>query len=370
MCVRASAPQPDDETGPEDDREELRELVELDFDYLEGIGAPDGMPSGLGEATGALGEATGAPNIKGGVELAVKAARPTLEPKLEKFELEWDEVEPVLVEHLQLATDNLATIPEMLDDPERLVGAGGPLASRAEQAAKRAARSKAGPLLQPLLPRFNEKTALDYFMKVVVPKLKEEGLDSKACSAVANERFKLLTVEEREPAVNFYMNAIFPNLKGLDSKACVTEANKRFKLLTVEEREPYDRCKLEWDDVTRVLEGLDMEQLRGAVEDPENALQMLMDAGGPIAKQAALDNAEPLLGPKLERFGLTWVDVKPVLEKLDFEQLQGVLADPEAFFWQITSGGDGEQLALKIAISRAGATLKPRLASLSSARFF
>ena len=56
-AVRASAPQPDDETGPEDDREELCELVELDFDYLEGIGAPDGMPSGLGEATGALGEA-------------------------------------------------------------------------------------------------------------------------------------------------------------------------------------------------------------------------------------------------------------------------------------------------------------------------
>ena len=326
MCVRASAPQPDDETGPEDDREELRELVELDFDYLKDIGAPDGMPSGLGEATGALGEATGAPDMQGGVELAVKAARPTLEPKLEKFELEWDEVEQVLVEHLQLATDNLATIPEMLNDPERLVGAGGPLASWAEQAAKRAARSKAGPLLQPLL---NEKTALDYYMKVVVPKLKEEGLDSKAC---------------------------------------VTEANRRFKLLTVEEREPYDRCKLEWDDVTRVLEGLDMEQLREAVKDPENALQMLMDAGGPIAKQAALDNAEPLLGPKLERFGLAWGDVKPVLEKLDFEQLQGVLADPEAFFWQITSGGDGEQLALKIAISRAGKTLKPRLASLSSAR--
>jgi hypothetical protein len=91
---------------------------------------------------------------------------------------------------------------------------------------------------------------------------------------------------------------------------------------------------LDWADVHPVLAEIDsMEELREAAANPEAFFSKLMASSAPVMKKLVVLQLKPQLEPMLEKRGLDWADVHPVLAEIDsVEELREAAADPGAFF--------------------------------------
>lgn len=107
---------------------------------------------------------------------------------------------------------------------------------------------------------------------------------------------------------------------------------------------------LEWSDVKPALELIDTaEELQAALEDVEGFLRQLASAAGAAAKRMLVARLRPLFTPVLEKLGLTWDDVVPVLELIDtIEELQAALEDVEEFLRKLagTAGPAAKRMAI------------------------
>merc|ERR1711865_214873 len=73
-------------------------------------------------------------------------------------------------------------------------------------------------------------------------------------------------------------------------------------------------------------------------DDPQSFLEKLASAGAPLAKKRAIMLLKPKLAPYLEKQGLEWVDVVPMLELVDStEELQAAVDDPQSFLEKLAS---------------------------------
>lgn len=114
---------------------------------------------------------------------------------------------------------------------------------------------------------------------------------------------------------------------------------------------------LTWDDVKPALELIDTaEEMREAISNPEEFLQKLTSAASKPAKRIALQQLRKLLVPLLEKRGLTWQDVLPVLEKMDtIEELRDAIERPMAFLERLARAAApaAKQLGRRVLIDKA-----------------
>merc|ERR1719161_1007691 len=122
---------------------------------------------------------------------------------------------------------------------------------------------------------------------------------------------------------------------------------------------------LTFEDVRPALEMLDtVEELQGALADPVVFVEKLATELGPnIAKKILIAKLKPLLKPHLEKQGLTFEDVVPALEMVDsVEELKGALADPEGFLEMLSTEFFLPKVVKKMLIAKLKPLLKPHLA--------
>ena len=99
---------------------------------------------------------------------------------------------------------------------------------------------------------------------------------------------------------------------------------------------------LQWSDVQPMLESVDsQDELQQAMKDPDSFLKKLLaGAGGEVARKLLLSKLKPRAKPLLQQQGLTWVDVEPALKLVDSQaELEEAVSDPEAFFKKLLTRG-------------------------------
>lgn len=75
-----------------------------------------------------------------------------------------------------------------------------------------------------------------------------------------------------------------------------------------------EACGLSWNDVKPILETMDSpEKIREASKNPDLFLQQLIKGSTSLTKKIAMIKLRPLLEPKIKKTGLSWDDVEPVL---------------------------------------------------------
>eukprot|EP00935_MAST-01C_sp_MAST-1C-sp1_P000003 g3.t1 len=90
---------------------------------------------------------------------------------------------------------------------------------------------------------------------------------------------------------------------------------------------------LEWDDVVPLLEKVDsVDELKNFAANPRRMLEDLAAASVPLAKKLAIMRLEPVMKPFLLQAQLSWSDVMPVLECVDsIEELKEAMEDVSGF---------------------------------------
>ncbi|CAE8626743.1 unnamed protein product, partial [Polarella glacialis] len=98
--------------------------------------------------------------------------------------------------------------------------------------------------------------------------------------------------------------------------------------------EPYlQEQGLQWSDVAPVLEEVaTMVMLRDALEDPVGFFDGLFAASDTLALKLAIAQLRKPAEPYVQKQGLQWSDVVPVLEEVAIETLKEALEDPVGFF--------------------------------------
>jgi hypothetical protein len=119
------------------------------------------------------------------------------------------------------------------------------------------------------------------------------------------------------------------------AKASAPAAKKLAIMRLKPKLEPYlKKQALEWADVVPMLEELcSIQEVEDAIADPEQFLRKLVEASAPAAKKLAIMYLKPKLEPYREKQGLEWADAVPMLEELGSieEEVEGAIADPEQF---------------------------------------
>jgi len=97
------------------------------------------------------------------------------------------------------------------------------------------------------------------------------------------------------------------------------------------------KLSLEWADVATALELVDtVQELRAALSDPEGFLTRAMDGVGPVAKRLAVAKLKPLLFPHLSKVSLQWENVEAAVELMDtLEEIRSAASDPQSFLQHI-----------------------------------
>eukprot|EP00935_MAST-01C_sp_MAST-1C-sp1_P001281 g1281.t1 len=114
---------------------------------------------------------------------------------------------------------------------------------------------------------------------------------------------------------------------------------------------PYN---ITWMDVLPVLKKVDSEaELKAVIADPIKLLEQIVKTGGAAAKQVAIVWLQPAFQAYLTERGLAWTDLVPVLEQVDsMEELRSAVAAPEALLERLTAGSGPAAKRLAIALLR------------------
>ena len=209
--------------------------------------------------------------------------KPKIEPLLARHELSWEEVLPVV---------------ELVDSPEKLKAAMDNAEHFVEQLALAAApvvRARVIKLARPNLEPLLEQRGLPW--AAAVPLLQQiASLDALREALVDPDAFVRRLVASGGPAARaFLLHQLRPRLEPL-----------------------LERRGVVWEDALAVLALVDtLDELRGALEDPEAFVKRLASAGGPTARRLLLGQLRPRLQPLLEARGLAWADALPLLETVD-----------------------------------------------------
>jgi hypothetical protein len=121
------------------------------------------------------------------------------------------------------------------------------------------------------------------------------------------------------------------------------------------------KVSLQWSDFVPVLEQVDATQLKKAKEEPAPFLENLIKkSAGPLGKTILLAKARPILEPELANVGFAWIEVAPILDVLTNEKdLKAAQQDPAPFVKTLlTKGGPA---AMKLLALRLRPLLDPEL---------
>jgi len=113
-----------------------------------------------------------------------------------------------------------------------------------------------------------------------------------------------------------------------------------------------DQEGLMWDDVLPVLDQLDsLEELRAAIQDPKLFLEKMETSLGPAGKKLVIAKLRPQLAPHLKQYGITWLDLVPVLDQIDsVDEIRSAVKDPGKFLLDLQTGSGA--VAHRMAIAR------------------
>ena len=94
-----------------------------------------------------------------------------------------------------------------------------------------------------------------------------------------------------------------------------------------------------WVDIESALKLVDSRaELEEAVSDPESFFKQLLTSGGPASRLILIAQCRPHMEPSLQKQGLQWPDVQPMLESVDSQDdLQQATEDPDSFLKQFAS---------------------------------
>ena len=262
--------------------------------------------------------------------LVIGKLKPLLVPHLSKLSLEWADV----VTALELV-DTVQELRAAASDPDgfltRAMDGVGPVA-------KRLVIGKLRPLLLPLLPN-----------------LSLEWADVKSVLALVD------SVGELRAALGDprgFLQRVIDGVGPLAKRIAI----QRLKPLLM----PHlSKLSLGWADVMMALELVDsVDELRGAMSDPQGFLTRGMEGAGPVAKRLVIGKLRPLLVPLLPKLSLEWADVATALELVDtVQELRAALSDPEGF---LTRAMDGVgPVAKRLAVAKLKPLLFPHLSKVS-----
>jgi hypothetical protein len=320
---------------------------------------------------------------------AMKQLRVELQPRLDEYELEWEQVS-ALIESIS----SLEAIKTAIQDPQsyfdKLLTAAGPVA---KQFALALLKPKLTPILEPIplnwtdvLPAIElissadrlqkavahpdvflkellvaagpagKKVALAKLRPALADRLKEKGLE---WDDVAPAIELMCTVTELTDAVSN------PGAFVQKLVTAAGPAGKKIALATLRPKLEPELAKLRppltWEDVSPAIDLISsIEQLKIAVEDPGLFMQKLTNAAGPAAEKIAMAHLKVVLLPLVERVGMDWEDVLPAIELLtSIEELQEALVNPNVFLGHLlaAAGPAGK----KIAIAQLRPVLTPLL---------
>jgi hypothetical protein len=164
-----------------------------------------------------------------------------------------------------------------------------------------------------------KKLAIMQLKKVLLPGLQKQGLEWADVVPVLEtiDSVEELTAAMENPMVY---------LQGL-SKSSGPAAKKLAIMHLQQPLTPYLHAQgLEWADVVPVLEAVEsIAELTDGVGDLEGLLEKLAEPSGPAAKKLAIMQLKKVLLPGLQKQGLEWADVVPVLETIEsVEELKGL----------------------------------------------
>ena len=260
-------------------------------------------------------------------KLLLAALRPKIEPALQRRGLSWAEARPAFdlvndIEELQ----NALTEPEQF--LKRLLAVAGPVA-------RKLLLYKLRPVIEPVL----KKHGLDWSDAVPIFELLDTIEELHAALAAPAEFLRRFAAASTGPAFKIAVAKLKPKLEPVVAKQ-----------------------GLAWADVQPALELIGtVEELQAAVSDPEAFIKVVLAASGPAAKKLLMAKLRPVLEPILERSGLRWRDVIPVIDAVDtMEQLEQAIDTPQVFFETVVASASGP--AKRVLIPKLRSALEPTLA--------
>lgn len=91
------------------------------------------------------------------------------------------------------------------------------------------------------------------------------------------------------------------------------------------------RNGLDWADVDPILDDLTVEDLKKAKDDPKSFFEDRVESFVPLARKMLIFKLRPKLEPKLKQRGLTWQGLLAVMDKHSIDDLKTAIDDPETF---------------------------------------
>ena len=125
-----------------------------------------------------------------------------------------------------------------------------------------------------------------------------------------------------------------------------------------------EKYGLTWDDVFPVLLLLDTaKEIRDAVRDFEGFLERLLEASSPLAVKLLLHQLRPAVEKHLPA-PITWADVLPAFELIDTaDELRGAIANPAEFLESL--GNVSQRVAMRFLIAKARPKVEPLIVPLA-----
>eukprot|EP01047_Picozoa_sp_COSAG01_P025821 COSAG01_NODE_1644_length_9640_cov_6.926213_2_plen_2326_part_00 len=257
-------------------------------------------------------------------KFALAKLRPKLTPHLERLDLSWNAVEPAL----QLVTST-TELKKALRNPQKFL-------HKLSNAAMPAARKLAVLKLKPKLEHLLEQQGLSW--EDVAPAIDLVDTAAELRAAYAAPQAFLAKLE----------NSAMPAAR----KLAVLKLKPKLEHLIEGEG-------LSWEVIAPDLHLVDsIKQLQDAYIQPKRFLEALLNTDcNPAAKAVAIQLLKPKIMDAVERAGLSWDDIQPILELVDtVSELRNASHDPQTFLTSLETG------ATPAAKKLAALHLKPQLA--------
>ncbi|CAE8611257.1 unnamed protein product, partial [Polarella glacialis] len=290
------------------------------------------------------------------LKIAIAELSTPAEPYLPKQGLQWSDVAPLLE---QVAID---TLKDALRDPvgffEGLFATCGTLDLKLAIAQLRDALEDPVSFFDGVFATSGTlalKLAIAKLRKPAEPYLQEQGLQWSDVAPVLEEVATMVMLRDAlEDPVGFF-DGLFAASDTLALKLAIAQLRTP--------AEPYlQKQRLQWSDVAPALEVVaTIVILQEALQDPVSFFESLFATSGTLALRLAIAHLRKPAEPYLQKQGLQWSDVAPLLEEVAIDTLRDALRDPVGFFECLCLLATSGTLALKLAIAKLRKPAEPYL---------